>query len=71
MTNAEVLQKIDNGYRMNCPITCPLTLYDIMLECWHKDPDCRPTFETLEWKLEELFINQDGSKYKEAAIMTY
>ena len=67
MTNAEVLQKVENGYRMLCPPSCPLALYEIMLQCWHKEPEKRPTFETLQWKLEDLFSN-DGSEYKEAAI---
>jgi len=67
MTNAEVLQKVENGYRMSCPPSCPLALYEIMLQCWHKEPEKRPTFETLQWKLEDLFSN-DGSEYKEAAI---
>ncbi|CAD5206584.1 unnamed protein product [Bursaphelenchus okinawaensis] len=67
MTNAEVLQKVENGYRMPCPVGCPPVLYEIMLQCWHKDPEKRPTFETLNWKLEDLFSNQ-GSEYKEASI---
>lgn len=67
MTNAEVLQKVENGYRMPCPGGCPPSLYDIMLQCWHKEPDKRPTFETLQWKMEDLFSNQ-GSEYKEASI---
>ncbi|CAB4061621.1 FRK [Lepeophtheirus salmonis] len=46
MTNAEVLHQVEHGYRMQCPQTCPSQLYDIMLECWHKDPMKRPTFET-------------------------
>lgn len=69
MTNAEVLQKVENGYRMPCPPGCPIVLYETMLQCWHKDPEKRPTFETLQWKLEELFTN-DGSEYKEA-VMSY
>ncbi|TKR59277.1 hypothetical protein L596_028973 [Steinernema carpocapsae] len=67
MTNAEVLHQVEQGYRMPCPQGCPQVLYCIMLECWHKEPDRRPTFETLQWKLEDLF-SQDGSDYKEAAM---
>lgn len=53
MTNAEVLHQVEHGYRMPAPPSCPPRLYDIMLECWHRDPLRRPTFETLQWKLEE------------------
>lgn len=66
MTNAEVLHQVEHGYRMPCPPNCPDRLYDIMLECWHSDPMKRPTFETLQWKLEDFFT-LEGSEYKEAS----
>ncbi|XP_044744517.1 tyrosine-protein kinase Src42A isoform X2 [Coccinella septempunctata] len=66
MTNAEVLHQVEHGYRMPAPACCPPALYDIMLECWNKDPMKRPTFETLQWKLEDFFT-MDGSEYKEAS----
>ncbi|XP_061720637.1 tyrosine-protein kinase HCK isoform X1 [Cydia pomonella] len=66
MTNAEVLHQVEHGYRMPCPQNCPAPLYEIMLECWHKDPLKRPTFETLQWKLEDFFT-MDNSEYKEAS----
>ncbi|XP_040565036.1 tyrosine-protein kinase Src42A [Lepeophtheirus salmonis] len=65
MTNAEVLHQVEHGYRMQCPQTCPSQLYDIMLECWHKDPMKRPTFETLQWKLDDFFTISD-SEYRDA-----
>ncbi|OXA60749.1 tyrosine-protein kinase Src42A [Folsomia candida] len=66
MTNAEVLHQVEHGYRMPCPPNCPDRLYEIMLECWHADSMKRPTFETLQWKLEDFFT-LDGSEYKEAS----
>ncbi|XP_031630743.1 tyrosine-protein kinase Src42A isoform X2 [Contarinia nasturtii] len=65
MTNAEVLSQVEHGYRMPCPPNCTQPLYEIMLECWNKDPMRRPTFETLQWKLEDFFT-LDPSDYKEA-----
>ena len=55
MSNAEVLQRIEHNYRMPAPTGCPSSLYEIMLETWHKDPMKRPTFETLQWKLDDFF----------------
>jgi fyn-related kinase len=55
MSNNEVISEIDNNYRMPCPKNCPQYLYDIMMECWQYEPVSRPTFETLQWKLEDFF----------------
>ena len=55
MTNTQVLGQLQQGYRMPRPMGCPDKLYDIMLNCWREDPDCRPTFETLQWQLEQFF----------------
>jgi fyn-related kinase len=68
MTNAEVLHQVEHGYRMPSPPGCPPSLYDIMLECWKKDEMERPTFETLQWKLEDFFL-QPLSEYNEASVL--
>ncbi|XP_072170471.1 tyrosine-protein kinase Src42A-like [Diadema setosum] len=66
MTNKEVLDNVDRGYRMPCPPGCPPELYEIMLECWKSKAMDRPTFETLQWKLEEFFV-MEGEQYREAS----
>ena len=55
MNNAQVLEALQTGYRMPCPMGCPEQLYEIMRECWKDNTDSRPTFETLQWRLEEFF----------------
>ncbi|KAK2883755.1 hypothetical protein QQF64_016518 [Cirrhinus molitorella] len=65
MTNFQVMQQLPKGYRMSCPPNCPKYLYDIMSECWKGPPADRPTFETLQWKLEEFF-DMDISSYDDA-----
>ncbi|GCC28779.1 tyrosine-protein kinase FRK [Chiloscyllium punctatum] len=67
MSNYQVIQELGRGYRMPCPSECPPALYEIMVDCW-KDKDFeRPTFETLQWKLEDFF-ETDLSAYTDANI---
>ncbi len=54
MTNEEVMQKLEQGYRMPQPKECSYAFYNIMLKCWREEPENRPTFEALQWELEEF-----------------
>lgn len=65
MMNAEVLQKVERGYRMPNPPGCPDGLYDMMLDCWKNLPEERPTFESLQYRLEDFFVNTEN--YTEAS----
>ncbi|XP_077991483.1 tyrosine-protein kinase Src42A-like [Glandiceps talaboti] len=69
MTNAEVLHQVDHGYRMPCPPGCNDALYQIMLECWKNDEMERPTFETLQWKLEDFFTLEQQD-YHDAGVVS-
>ncbi|KAM4041989.1 tyrosine-protein kinase Fyn isoform 2-T2 [Anomaloglossus baeobatrachus] len=55
MNNREVLEQVERGYRMPCPQDCPNSLHELMLNCWKKDPEERPTFEYLQGFLEDYF----------------
>lgn len=66
MTNYVVVQKLSQGYRMTCPPGCPKVMYDIMTDCWKQNEQDRPTFETLQWKLEDFF-DLDVTSYDDAA----
>ncbi|XP_069612822.1 tyrosine-protein kinase Fgr isoform X2 [Ranitomeya imitator] len=55
MSNREVLEQVERGYRMPCPSGCPPSLHDLMLQCWKGDPEERPTFEYLQSFLEDYF----------------
>ncbi|XP_040186477.1 proto-oncogene tyrosine-protein kinase Src isoform X1 [Rana temporaria] len=55
MVNREVLDQVERGYRMPFPPGCPESLHDLMLQCWRKDPEERPTFEYLQAFLEDYF----------------
>uniref|UniRef100_H2Z0M8 Tyrosine-protein kinase n=1 Tax=Ciona savignyi TaxID=51511 RepID=H2Z0M8_CIOSA len=61
MKNATVLMRVESGYRMPKPpiqppqAPCPDSLYELMLQCWHRDEMQRPTFEYLQVFLEDYF----------------
>uniref|UniRef100_A0A670YAP5 Tyrosine-protein kinase n=1 Tax=Pseudonaja textilis TaxID=8673 RepID=A0A670YAP5_PSETE len=55
MSNPEVIQNLERGYRMPQPDNCPEELYKLMLQCWKDKPEQRPTFEFLKGVLEDFF----------------
>nr|XP_002126540.1 tyrosine-protein kinase Fgr-like [Ciona intestinalis] len=61
MMNREVLERVETGYRMPKPPIqppqppCPDSLYELMLQCWHRDDMQRPTFEYIQGFLEDYF----------------
>nr|WIM36848.1 LCK proto-oncogene, Src family tyrosine kinase [Ogcocephalus cubifrons] len=55
MSNPEVIQNLEQNYRMPKPENCPEGLYNIMCLCWRENPDDRPTFEYLRSVLEDFF----------------
>ena len=59
MNNAEVLKKLKEGYRMPCPKGCPEQLYKVMRDCWRDEADTRPTFESLHWRMEDFFVENE------------
>ncbi|KAL0967334.1 hypothetical protein UPYG_G00250950 [Umbra pygmaea] len=65
MTNYQVIQQLSTGYRMPSPSNCPKVMYEMMSDCWKENAMDRPTFETLQWRLEEFF-DQDVSSYDDA-----
>ncbi|XP_029900890.1 tyrosine-protein kinase Lck [Myripristis murdjan] len=64
MSNPEVIQNLERGYRMPKPENCPDGLYGIMNHCWREGPDDRPTFEYLKNVLED-FITSTETQYQE------
>ncbi|KAM6982119.1 proto-oncogene tyrosine-protein kinase Src isoform 2-T2 [Tautogolabrus adspersus] len=59
MVNREVLDQVERGYRMPCPAECPESMHDLMLTCWRKEPEERPTFEYLQGFLEDYFTSTE------------
>ncbi|XP_015254165.1 PREDICTED: tyrosine-protein kinase SRK2-like [Cyprinodon variegatus] len=63
MKNMQAVTWISKGNRMSCPANCPKPLHNIMLDCWKEKEKERPTFETLQWQLEEYFEMEDENPY--------
>ncbi|MEQ2169409.1 hypothetical protein GOODEAATRI_024998 [Goodea atripinnis] len=66
MTNMQTVQWLAKGHRMSCPPSCPKPLHIIMMDCWKDKDQERPTFETLQWQLEDFF-DMDVSSYDDSA----
>ncbi|NWR98510.1 LCK kinase, partial [Motacilla alba] len=60
MTNPEVIQNLERGYRMPQPEHCPAELYELMRQCWKESPEERPTFDFLRSVLEDFFTATEG-----------
>ena len=58
MNDTEVLERLQKGYHMPCPINCPELLYNIMRECWRDEADTRPIFESLHWIMKDYFMEK-------------
>jgi hypothetical protein len=55
LTNAQVREKVvKSDYRMDLPKDMPNAVGKLVIQCWHKDPDSRPTFKTICGTLEEI-----------------
>ncbi|GLG92594.1 Protein sevenless [Gryllus bimaculatus] len=50
-TNREVMQLVTSGGRLEPPSNCPGPLYGVMTQCWHPNPDERPSFSTIMERL--------------------
>jgi len=61
LTNREVVQKLDEGYRHPKPVGCPDGLYELMNDCWKTEPVDRPTFESLTFRLEDFFHSAEAN----------
>eukprot|EP00731_Ephydatia_muelleri_P015159 Em0008g879a len=52
-TNADVVQKVDSGYRLPSPPGCPQLIYQLMIQCWNPDTYSRPAFRDIYLSLHQ------------------
>lgn len=56
MSNSEVLMQLERGYRHPKPANCTPEMYDIMMACWKKEAEERPTFEYLNSVMDDFAV---------------
>jgi abelson tyrosine-protein kinase 1 len=63
MTNSQVVHAVcKQNLRLEKPNSCPETLYELMCECWHVDPEKRPTFKEVYTRLQAVYsLNVEAS----------
>lgn len=58
MHNREVVEQVEIGYRMPMPKSCPEQIYtEVLLKCWDKSPERRPTFDHLFHFFDDYFVS--------------
>uniref|UniRef100_A0A8C5U5T8 receptor protein-tyrosine kinase n=1 Tax=Malurus cyaneus samueli TaxID=2593467 RepID=A0A8C5U5T8_9PASS len=62
MTNRDVINSVEEGYRLPAPMGCPSTLHQLMLDCWQKERSERPRFAQIVGILDKLIRNPDHLK---------
>ncbi|XP_069775269.1 ephrin type-B receptor 2 isoform X2 [Narcine bancroftii] len=62
MTNQDVINAIEQDYRLPPPMDCPTALHQLMLDCWQKDRNNRPKFGQIVNTLDKLIRNPNSLK---------
>ncbi|XP_027699900.1 ephrin type-B receptor 4 [Vombatus ursinus] len=62
MSNQDVINAIEQDYRLPPPSDCPTSLHQLMLDCWQKDRNARPRFPQVVSALDKLIRNPASLK---------
>uniref|UniRef100_A0A673KHA5 receptor protein-tyrosine kinase n=1 Tax=Sinocyclocheilus rhinocerous TaxID=307959 RepID=A0A673KHA5_9TELE len=62
MSNQDVIKAIEEGYRLPPPMDCPVSLHQLMLDCWQKERAERPKFSQIVNMLDKLIRNPNSLK---------
>ncbi|KAJ8270206.1 hypothetical protein GJAV_G00111610 [Gymnothorax javanicus] len=68
MSNQDVINAIEQDYRLPAPMDCPAALHQLMLDCWQKDRNARPRFSDIVNTLDKMIRNP--TSLKAVATMT-
>uniref|UniRef100_A0A8C7HEV9 receptor protein-tyrosine kinase n=1 Tax=Oncorhynchus kisutch TaxID=8019 RepID=A0A8C7HEV9_ONCKI len=62
MSNQDVINAIEQDYRLPPPPDCPAHLHQLMLDCWQKERSARPRFAAIVSALDKLIRNPASLK---------
>ncbi|CAB1418444.1 unnamed protein product [Pleuronectes platessa] len=62
MTNQDVINAIEQDYRLPPPMDCPSALHQLMLDCWQKERNNRPKFSQIVNNLDKMIRNPNTLK---------
>ncbi|KAE8293000.1 Ephrin type-B receptor 2 [Larimichthys crocea] len=62
MSNQDVINAIEQDYRLPPPMDCPSALHQLMLDCWQKDRNNRPKFSQIVSTLDKMIRNPNSLK---------
>ncbi|PRP88303.1 hypothetical protein PROFUN_03412 [Planoprotostelium fungivorum] len=61
MSNSEVIDHVTSGGRLKKPERCPDRMWNIVVECWHEDPQKRPNISEICESVTEAFPKMVGN----------
>ncbi|XP_066493543.1 ephrin type-B receptor 2 [Tiliqua scincoides] len=61
-TGSQVINAIEQDYRLPPPMDCPSALHQLMLDCWQKDRNHRPKFGQIVNTLDKMIRNPNSLK---------
>uniref|UniRef100_H2VD29 receptor protein-tyrosine kinase n=1 Tax=Takifugu rubripes TaxID=31033 RepID=H2VD29_TAKRU len=62
MSNQDVINAIEQDFRLPAPMDCSVVLHQLMLDCWQKDRNARPKFPDIVSMLDKMMRNPTSLK---------
>lgn len=59
---SQVINAIEQDFRLPAPMDCPVVLHQLMLDCWQKDRNARPKFPDIVSMLDKMIRNPASLK---------
>uniref|UniRef100_A0AC35GNR8 Protein kinase domain-containing protein n=1 Tax=Panagrolaimus sp. PS1159 TaxID=55785 RepID=A0AC35GNR8_9BILA len=61
MSNSEMIEFLQSGQRLKCPMKTPHLIYDLMQNCWKKEPKDRPKFNEISFHLRSMLEKETAN----------